>query len=574
MWALITKTKIMTWLTVAWVVSLMAPMVVLSQGNQPPAQTTACGVTLAGSTGTLVENMTTGTCSATITVTAVSPSIGPPLYLGSSTSQANPGTIYPIFNSLSVQNSTALDTSITPSGCITLIANQTVLADGGSMAGTASDGDNDEMSSSNETYMAAFGIGGAAAILHVNTSGPCMQVVNTGLAGIVLPSPALPGHRFIGFSHRMVNTRFYAIANKTQLWQDDITSDTTATKTELVDLTATGVCPGINWSTFGTPDWTGTVTYSMDEDTFSWSVGPGAQQSADWWFIWSKTKGCETINLHTGKVWDFCKPGSCSPSTPPLGTLSTTSKQCWGSQGAVLHGIHNGRMNLAGTWVRIDFTGGGWTQGGCNGNTTTSQSTFFKIGTLEADWAYNESDRGMGGYDFDGHPSDGINNVLGESFNAPGYNVRPYTDLRAITSFYPHISNVQDFHGAQPHPTGDDSYPWVLASDSQLVASNSGCLFPAQCPTRLQNVVYSINPTLPVSQPVHVFFHTYGGNPIGPLFAHGPSGVGDFYFGAANSIGFVTSKGNFFCWASTVLQNMGTDAAGHTRSVLLCGRLI
>jgi len=197
----------------------------------------------------------------------------------------------------------------------------------------------------------------------------------------------------------------------------------------------------------------------------------------------------------------------------------------------------------------------------------------LQLGTTTDTWSYNELDKGIGAPEFDGHPSDGVNNVLGEFFGTLGYNTRSYTSLRTPTSFYPHISNLQDFHCSQPHPTGDDTYPWVCAGDSQLVATNSGCTFPAQCPTWPQNMVYSLDPTKSTSQLPHTFVHTFSGNPTNAIYAHGPSGVGDSYFGPSESIGFVTAKGNFFCWASTHLQSLGNDNLGNPRADGFCVRL-
>jgi len=490
---------------------------------------------------------------------------GPPLYEGVSTSTANPGTVSPLFSSSSAVNATAYDTSINPAGvnCITLVANGSTFSSGVSMNGTISGGDNDIDSSVNETYIAAVNTGGGTAILHVNTSGNCMQVVNTGVAGIT-------DLNFGGFSHVTDNV-WYSVVSQTQLWQRTITSDNTYTSTELVDLTTAGVCPGVDWSTFGTPNWKSIVGISQNDDTFAWSIGANGQQSADWVFVWSRTKGCSTINFNTGQVWAFCSSG-CSSSTAALGTLGTGSGQCWGSQGSTLHGVHDGQMNWAGTYFRASFTGGGWTQGACNGNTTESQDSIWEIGTLTDTWAYNEVDQGVGAYDFDSHPSDGVNNAMAQFFGTD-YNIRSYTTLRTITNFYPHINNLQDFHCSWAHPLGDDSYPWVCAGDDQLAATNSGCPDTAQCPTIFQNMVYSVDAALPITQAAHVFFHTFSCNPVGTIYGLCASGTGDYYFGPANSIGFVTAKGNFFCWATTMFQNMGTDPSGNPRSVLVCGRL-
>jgi hypothetical protein len=127
---------------------------------------------------------------------------GPPEYQCSSKSTANPGVVTSIFTSTAstattcsgmCQNSTAYDTSINPKGtdCYTRITDGTTTVDGVSVGNfTGSGGDDDLMSSIDETYL-GVNTGGAIAVFQLNTSGNCVQVVNSGgipvIHGITYP---------------------------------------------------------------------------------------------------------------------------------------------------------------------------------------------------------------------------------------------------------------------------------------------------------------------------------------------------------------------------------------------------
>ncbi|MGD0570406.1 MAG: hypothetical protein ABSA78_18540 [Candidatus Sulfotelmatobacter sp.] len=307
---------------------------------------------------------------------------GPPNYAASTTSTANPGTIAPIFIAASptvtscsgmCQNSTAYDTTLNPAGvdCITRITDGTTFTSGVSVGNfTKSGGDNDLMGSVNETYLAVEATGGYDYILHMNTSGGCIQVENTGISTMKVSDS---GFRF----SKVTDTRFYYLKTPVQLWEGDISGtvpNETFTATELYDLTgASGPssvqCPGVNWATFGTPTTGSILGGKYDDSRFGWSVGPGDQGSADWAFVWDKNLGCASIDNATGLFWNFC-PGivsaPCNASTPPSGTLSSSG--CYGSNGAVgTGGIHDTEMSEDGNYLVFTTSSPPvtWTEGAC-----------------------------------------------------------------------------------------------------------------------------------------------------------------------------------------------------------------
>jgi len=494
---------------------------------------------------------------------------GPPNYLGSSTSTANPGPISPIFSSTAptpttcigmCQNSTAYDTTLNPAGtdCITRITDSTTFRRGVSMGNlTFSGGDNDIMGSVNETYL---GINtDQVYILHMNTSGNCIQVENTGTPGIHVAGP-------FGFS-KVIDTRFYYLVNQTQLWQGDITSDTTFTPTKLVDIFAPGVCPGI--SPFATSS-ASIMGISRTDERFGWSVGPGGQGSADWAFVWDRNLGCASVNLATGSYWDFCSGSSCGPSTPSSGRLASTG--CYGSQGSIMHGIHDSQMSGDGNWMifAMQVTGSsnvGWSHGACAGSLLSNQQMIWHVGTHGSQWAYSNPSLGFGGSDSGSHNSAGVSNYLTPFYNGP--NTRDFSNVTTFTQFAPPVITT-DVHCSWPHPWNDDSYPWVCASD--LVNTDQGGVY---APQYLSDVIYAWfpNTAYPPGLTPRQFTHTFS---CGAGTDHAQcinDGDQSYQFGSQQSIGVATAKGNFFCWASTHLHNLGNDNLGHPRADGFCVHL-
>jgi hypothetical protein len=491
---------------------------------------------------------------------------GPPDYSCSTTSTVNPGNISPIFASTAptatsctgmCQNSTAYDTTLNRAGtdCITRISDGTTFPNGWSMGNlTFSGGDNDIMGSLNETYLGVNT--NQVYILHMDTSGNCIRVVNTGVPGIHVAGP-------FGFS-KVVDTRFYYLANQTQLWQGDITSDSTFTPTKLVDIFAAGVCPGV--SPFATAS-ASIMGISQNDGRFGWSVGPEGQGSADWAFVWDRSLGCASVDLANGKYWNFCSGGGCGPSTPPSGSLASTG--CYGSRGSVMHGIHDSQMSGDGNWMIfamqvLGTKNEGWTRGACAGSTLMNQQTIWHVGTSGSQWAYSSPSLGVGGSQSGSHNSAGVSNYVTPFYNGP--NIRSFSDVTSPTQFAPPVVTT-DVHCSWPHPLNDDSSPWICASD--LVTTEQGGTY---TPAYLNNVVYSWfpNAVYPFSQPPALFSHTFS---CGTNANATCPGGGDANFGSQQSIGVVTQKGNYFCWASTHLHHLGKDNVGNPRADGFCVHL-
>lgn len=491
---------------------------------------------------------------------------GPPAYSCSTISTAKAGNVSPIFSSRAptptscsgdCQNSTAYDTTLNPKGtdCITRITDGTTFPGGLSMGNlTFSGGDNDIMGSVNETYLGVTTE--QVYILHMNTSGNCIQVVNKGTPGIHVAGP-------FGFS-KVIDTRFYYLVNQTQLWQGDITSDTTYKPTKLVDIFAAGVCPGVK--PFNT-DSASILGISLDDGRFGWSVGPGGQGSADWAFVWDRSQGCASVDLANGNYWNFCSGSGCGPSTPPSGTLASTG--CYGSRGSLMHGIHDSQMSGDGNWMifAMQVTGSsnlGWSRGVCAGSTLSNQQAIWHVGAGGSQWAYSNPSLGVGGAESGSHNSAGVANYMTPFYNGP--NIRSFSDVTSFTQFAPPVITT-DEHCSWPHPLNDDSYPWVCASD--LVTAEQGGVY---SPSYLSNVVYAWFPgaTSPSSQSPALFSHTFscGASPDATC-----TGGGDAAFGAQQSIGVVTQRGNYFCWVSTHLQSLGNDNLGNPRSDGFCVHL-
>jgi hypothetical protein len=510
---------------------------------------------------------------------------GPPTYSCSTHSTNNPGNIAPIFTSSLNNNSvttcvgdcvnaTKYDTILNPSGtdCITRITDGTTFPNGVSAAGTFSGGDNDIMGSVNETYLGVTSTGGATYILHMNTSGNCTQVVNTGHPGISIGGP-------FGFS-KVTDTRFYFLKNHTQLYQGDICTtapcgDTTTFNQQLlVDIFAPNICPGVTPFTAQSGSILG---IKFDDSRFGWSVGPQGQGSADWSFVWDKTLGCASVDFATGQYWIFCKT-NCTPTTPAAGTLNAATG-CFGSQGANGQGIHNSQMSGDGNFLIVSLnvagSDGSWKMGACANSTIASQVSMWHIGTSGDQWGYDASSMGCCGAELDNHPSVGIDHVLSNYFTA--WNTRSLSDVTHFTAF--NTWRLTDSHLSWPHPLNDDSYPWVGASDQSRHGDGTigvnGCTSSVYCPKYLINQVSGWFPNATAQLP-KLFAHTFSCNQTTVQNLYDTcvdTEGGDAYFGAQNAIGVATQKGNFFCWVSTHLHNLGNDDQGHHRADEFCVRL-
>lgn len=508
---------------------------------------------------------------------------GPPTFSCATQSILNPGNVIAPFVSTAptastcsgmCQNSTAEDLTIPghirKTQVITRITDGSTVMNGGAGGSvgnlTCSGGDNDRMISKNGTYL-GVSAGGAAAIYHLSQAGGKVQVVNSGAP------PGISVACSIGFSWT-VDTRFYFIAGTSgaEIHQADITSDSTYTNTLLVDLMAAGVCPGV--TPFTVAD-TAILGISDDDDKFSGVFAPGVQGTADWAWVWSRTLGCATVNFKTGAAYAFClAPSTCDNTTVPVGTMPAGATNCWGSDGSTTQGIHDTQMTGDGLYQNVSRTGS-WTQGGCN--TGLSGYVFWQIGTTGNQWCQNQ---GAGNIFCGAHQSNGISHLLTPgSGNTPvtGPTIHTVATLGTLTTFYPPPA-IQDFHCSWPHTNGggtfDDNQPWICAGDTTLTSQGTvgvnGCTSAVYCPNFQANSIWAIFPT--VTNKVVSFAHTFAcGAVAGGSNAQCADGIVD-PFGAGNAIGVVSPKGDFFCWASSMMHQMGNDnlGAGHPRADAFC----
>jgi hypothetical protein len=449
----------------------------------------------------------------------------------------------------------------------------TRITDGGTMCGgggvsvgnlSYTGGDNDYMVSRNGTY-AAFFASGNDCIYHLSKAGGQIQVVNAGVpAGIRIAGT-------FGFS-RTTDTDFYYLKLLKQIWHAHITSDSTFTESMVVDFLAPGVCPGVSGLT---PVWTSALDFKDDDTRFALSIGPtGGQEHADWVFSWDTVLGCSTANFATGQAWNWssivCPGNTCSSSTPALGTMSTAITSCWGSNGATGKGIHSAAMSGDGLNLLVTPTTP-WTQAGCAGHTEAAIGrAIWTPGTLSNVWCSNVVAPGPGNFKCGGHGSDGISHLV--TPNSSGPNIRSYANVATFTQ-YAAPFGFTDSHGAWPHFCNgilDDNCAWINASD--LVTAAQGG---TNAPKYLNNVVFALWPTAiyPPGKTPSVFFHTFSCGWASNGYATCPVTGGDVSFGSQQSIGVVAPDGSMFCWASTMLHNLGTDNLGNPRADVFCGLL-
>jgi hypothetical protein len=543
---------------------------------------------------------------------------GPPLFGAASTSSADPGLISSPFGSgLSggvvttctglCQNSTNFDTTIpgrTPNTeCITDITDGTTFSGGKSVGNmTGSGGDNGNWSSINEDYIMVVSTGGAANLFHVATqqigSASCLQVINTGTPALNFPKEAT----FSGNTGACVASSggqtncdqrlYYMSNNHTVLHQVDFDAAAANVLNDqvLVDSFGANACPGITPFVTNPNNWAGSILTSSSDDTrFAWEAGPSGQGSADWVFVWDRSLGCFTANMNTGNWYTFCQgPSTCDNTTVASGTYTTG---CWGSQGATGHGIHDIQMNLNGLFVKVSGTDL-WTQGYC-GLVNIGGAIYIGVNSSSNVWIHGGAAQGLTGfgpegYDWDNHESDGISSSVSASFAGPNIRQVSSPGGRGNQFSYPGPYGTpggpacQDVHGSWFHLPGNvDTYPWIEACDSALIAVTSagtgncpGGTSAVYCPKYLQNTIFATFPTVayPPGQQIRVFTHTFSCNPTGAGYAH-CTGGGDSTFGAQNAIGYVTQRGNYFCWVSSMLMSRGNDDTGSPRNDAFCVHL-
>lgn len=464
------------------------------------------------------------------------------------------------------QNTVLYDTILNSFGIdpITRITDGSTVNDsgfGGSVGNmTCSGGDNDKIWSKSGTYL-AVAEGSSVSIYHLTTVNGTIQVVNAG------GPPEIVASCVFSFSWT-IDTRFYYIKSNSQIWQGDITGDDSFTSKELVDVMAPDVCPGV--PSF-MPKSNSILGLSDNDDSFSLVVAPLNQGSGDWFFVWSKTKGCTTSNWNSnsGAVYDWCQ-SDCS-TAPPIGTFASGASNCWGSDGAVGNGIHDGQISGDGLFVTVGQAGT-WTQGGCAGQTESGYAV-WQVATTGNQWCSKVKQPLA--YSCGVHQSVGIKQMMTPWVD--GVNIRDLANVSTWTTVQNPITQ-RDAHGSWPHNCGgtlSDTCPWILAADSVLnsegTVGQNGCTSAVYCPNWLNNMVYAVFPSdNPLTQTPRLFAHTYEcGASTGSEEAQCSDRIVDG-FGAGNAIGAASPDGTQFCWASSMLHNIGQDHTGAPRADVFC----
>lgn len=431
-----------------------------------------------------------------------------PNYL-STTTTANVGTVAPLFNASSAVNSTAFDTSYNPSpmDCYTRLTNGTTF--GGKSVGnnSFSGGSNDVMFSKAGTYV-GIEQGGATFIFHLDLSGVCGKLINTGnLTG----SGGI--HLANGFgASRVTDNVFYTENADTQVQQSTIINDTTVNTITLVDVADGATCPGLPFP-FGATHG-GILSVSEDDSRFAWVLSnAGGQGTGVWLVVWDRQLGCAVENYGAvdavtnplgGSYWAFCK-GSCGPSTPPTGSLDSFNTctnggncSCWGGPS------HGGQLSLDGNYFMVTQNAGTpWTQGACSGVNVATMLSIWTVGTSTTQFCNSAPGTQVGGQYCDGHESVGVNHMVSAINNV--YSNRALSNTLAYTQFQ---TSFLTQHGYWPHPNNDDSAPWINATSNQVV-SGAGSIF---APFNLVNTAYAAYPNS-VNKAFTIFGHTYSCNP-------------------------------------------------------------
>ena len=551
-----------------------------------------------------------------------------PVYY-STTSTADPGTVAAIFGASSAVNSTAYDTSYNspPLDCYTRVTDGTTFGGGSIGNNSFSGGSNDIMSSVSGKYWGVTGSGGFTYILHLNLSGECGKIVNTGnitgANGIHVAGP-------FAFS-KVSDTIFYNLANLSRINSNTITSDKTSTATLVADLANGTTCPGLpggaatSASIFGT---------KYDDSRFGVGLSyAGSSNTGVWGVSYDRSLGCAVVNVGAydattnplgGKYWDFCPghiAGPCNSSTPPTGTLASsnvctngTDCSCWGGP------FHDLQMSGDGTVLSFSmYTAQPWTQGACAGSSNAAQRSDWLIGTDRTQWVHSGGSAPGGKYG-DGHPSYGISHEAGGDNGV--YAVRDLANVIDYTQFGTIPAVASEGHSGWPHPTHDDSYPLIYAT-SDLPASGYGTNY---APVNAGNAIFSVNPSA-INEAAHIFGHTFSSNPTNSLWAasQGPdwsantayslnqivtpvagnaqadtfqvtvagtsggsaptwnqttnslvsdgsitwknkgAGIGDSYFGCSDAIISVSQDGNWVMLASGMFLGLGMDSSNQYR---------
>jgi hypothetical protein len=481
---------------------------------------------------------------------------GAPSYC-STTSTKNPGPISALFTGKVGVNQTAYDTTYNPApmDCYTRATDETTWGGASTDNNTFSGGDNDIMWSKNDSYVGVES-GGDVYILHLNLSGNCAKVTNTG---------NLQGHNSIhmagpfGFSKATDNV-FYYLTNYTELYQGTITSDSTYTPALLANVADGSTCPGLPHPFNATH--AGILGIRFDDGRFGWVLSDaGGQGTGAWAVVWDRDLGCAVANMSTGSYWAFCA-SDCKPSTQPSGILASNSActseadcNCWGGS------IHDSQMSGDGNGLVITEYGV-WTHGACAGKKYGTMYSIWQPGTGITQFCDSAPGTGVGGQFCGGHDSVGMTHMLNSQLTMSS--IRSLSNVISYTQFDSGII-FEGAHGQWPHPDNDDTYPWVQASYDLYATQGTGCSRGANyCPINGGNAIFANYPARELGQPTTYFGHTFSCNTSSSNWAQ-CDGRGDYYFGCANGIMSVSQDGNWAMIASGMLLGLGTDSKNYPR---------
>lgn len=498
---------------------------------------------------------------------------GAPNYC-STTSIENPGNISALFTGTEGVNQTAYDKTYNPAplDCYTRATDAVTFGGVSTDNNTYSGGDNDVMWSATGTYVGVEQ-GGAVYILHLDLSGICGQVVNTG--NITGAGGIHTAGGPFGFSKVQDNV-FYNLHSLTQIYKYTITSDTTTTNTLVADIADGTTCPGLPFP-FGATH-AGIMGIAAGDQRFGFVLSnTGGQGTGLWGVVYDVTLGCAVINYGTydagtnplgGSYWNFCS-GSCGPSTAPTGTLETFSActgggdcSCWGGPS------HDSQMSGDGTALVITETGT-WTQGACAGRGYATMLSTWTVGTATTQFCDSAPGTGVGGQFCGGHDTIGYSHMLQQTNgdNPGAGTIRSLSNTLTHFQFQIGQHNGEGAHGSWPNPQNLDNYPWIEASYDVTTSQGTGCaLGSAYCPQNLKNAIFAEYPTVAYSpgQARTIFGHTFSCNSTNATYGQ-CSGSGDSYFACSNAIMSVSQDGNWAMIASGMLLSLGTDSKGYPR---------
>ena len=487
-------------------------------------------------------------CSAA----ACAQTCGPPSYSCVNTSTAPVGTLSPAFSTTKLFNSSTHSVLNPSTDCLTRLTDQNLVTYGtttnistviGSGNMSSSGGANDVDSSPTGRFIAVHA-NGLAKIFEMDTSGDCIQNITNGgeNPSVSINAPAFAFTR-VPANETSTTVVFYWIGSDNETLHKG-TINASATPMTYTETVGGGFpfdfanCPGTVGSP-GTATSTSILGVSLNDTVFSQSTSwSGGQGTGHLVLAYKPGTGCATLDLAPSgasstfaNAYGYCA-SSCG-SASPVGTESI----CYDPNAATGSGTHDSNILLDGNVVRIS--------GGCWNPLGSSNNAWWQIGTTNVLGASETSSTWDGNIHFSGHPSDGVTHTM--QTNNPNPNIRvtdplsttnlaAYTTLAGLFS----MSGSPENHGGWPHPTGDDSYPWLVVNEL-----TTGYLTPVAG----QNEIFGIQAGNS-SQPILRF---------GSTFATGTS----TYFGCQQTIGYPSQDGKFFFFLTDDLLNLGTDANGN-----------